>query len=86
MTELPIANRPTSDGKTGSWRTRTPVVTDKCIGCGVCVGFCPDGCIMLVGSPRKAKIDYDFCKGCLICAAECPVKAIIVNEKKEERK
>ncbi|MEM7813366.1 MAG: 4Fe-4S binding protein [Candidatus Aenigmatarchaeota archaeon] len=78
----PIANKPTDENKTGSWRIETPVVTDRCAGCGICAGFCPDGCIRLVahGAGRQAQINYDFCKGCLICAAECPLKAIMVKK------
>jgi len=60
--------------KTGSWRTFKPLVTVKCIGCGTCVQFCPEGCIKIEN--KKAVIDYDYCKGCLICISECPVKAI----------
>ncbi len=68
--------------KTGSWRTLKPVVLfEKCIGCGTCSKFCPDGCIII--SDKKARIDYDYCKGCGICALECPVKAIIMQ--KEEK-
>jgi len=86
---LPVTKRPTSENKTGSWRTSTPEITDKCTGCGICASFCPDGCIAMVAAsgkfPRKAQIDYDFCKGCLICAAECPVKAIIIKSKEKEK-
>ncbi len=64
----------TKDKKTGSWRTAKPVVTDECIGCGICVDYCPENCIVVVG--KKAKINYDYCKGCLICASQCPKKAI----------
>jgi 2-oxoacid:acceptor oxidoreductase delta subunit (pyruvate/2-ketoisovalerate family) len=70
-----------------------PIVDPKaCTGCGVCVGFCPDSCIVRSevcadGSKPKAKwcviVDYDYCKGCGICAHECKVKAItmLVEEK-----
>lgn len=70
--------------KTGSWRTFTPVVTEKCIGCGQCVANCPEGCIVLAEKKgkKKASIDYAYCKGCLICMGLCPVKAI---EKKVEK-
>jgi len=60
--------------KTGAWRTFKPIVTVKCTGCGICVQFCPEGCIAI--KDKKTKIDYDYCKGCLICVNECPVKAI----------
>ncbi len=69
--------------KTGSWRTFRPVVDkQKCIGCGICARFCPEGCIKIEN--KKAKIDYDYCKGCGICANECPVKAIKME--REEKK
>ncbi|MDI6826549.1 MAG: 4Fe-4S binding protein [Candidatus Aenigmarchaeota archaeon] len=61
--------------KTGSWRIFKPIVIDKCTGCGICVQFCPEGCIM-INEDRKAEVDYDYCKGCLICVNECPIKAI----------
>ena len=36
----------TRKNKTGSWRTFKPVADkDKCISCGLCYLFCPDGCI-----------------------------------------
>jgi len=60
--------------KTGSWRTFKPVVTEKCVGCGTCLNFCPEGVIALKN--KKAVIDYDYCKGCLICMKVCPFKAI----------
>jgi pyruvate ferredoxin oxidoreductase delta subunit len=64
--------------KTGSWRIFKPIVSENCKGCGICVQFCPEGCIKIKNG--KATIDYDYCKGCLICINECPVKAI-KNEK-----
>ncbi len=70
----------TLGNETGSWRIFKPKVTDKCIGCSLCVDVCPEGCIKMEN--KKAKINYDYCKGCLICIAECPVKAI---EKEREK-
>jgi pyruvate ferredoxin oxidoreductase delta subunit len=73
--------------KTGGWRNVRPVfVADKCRGCGVCVPYCPEGCISLVefsGKKTKtAKVEYEYCKGCMLCASMCPFKAI---EKKQEK-
>ena len=57
------------------WRSIRPVVdNEKCIGCGQCYLYCPDGVIAI--SDGKAVIDYDFCKGCGICETVCKPKAI----------
>ncbi|HDN82798.1 MAG TPA: 4Fe-4S dicluster domain-containing protein [Candidatus Altiarchaeales archaeon] len=62
--------------KTGSWRVRRPVFNfEKCVGCGTCWVFCPEGCIKK-REDGKFEPDYDYCKGCGICSEECPVKAI----------
>jgi len=69
----------TKKNKTGSWRTFKPEVDfEKCIGCGNCVKFCPEG-IIEMNKNKKPEIDFDYCKGCGICASECPVKAIKMN-------
>ena len=69
------ASNSTRANKTGSWRTFKPVVdTEKCINCGLCYVYCPDGCVTEEHIP-----DYDYCKGCGICAEECPVKAITME-------
>lgn len=71
--------------KTGSWRTRRPVIQQKkCKKCGVCWQFCPENAIKRIKTKSgfKFKIDYNYCKGCLICATECPHGAIKVVEEK----
>lgn len=69
---------------TGTWRTFRPIVTDKCIGCGICAWYCPEGAIEIkeVKGKKRAVIDYDHCKGCLICIGECPQKAITSEKEK----
>ena len=74
---------PTTDRKTGSWRSFKPVITDKCTGCSTCASICPEACISIEGKDKKkAHINYDYCKGCLVCASVCPFKAI---EKSDEK-
>ncbi len=64
--------------KTGSWRTFRPIVTDKCIGCSICIWYCPENCIRIVekDGKKKAAVNYEHCKGCLLCKGQCPSKAI----------
>ena len=70
--------------KTGSWRTFKPRITDKCVGCGICVRACPEGAIELkeVNGKKRAVVNYTYCKGCMICAMECPQKAIVKEREK----
>lgn len=73
--------------KTGGWRSLKPIfLEDKCRGCGICVQYCPEGCIELRDAAGKktriAKVDYGYCKGCLLCMSLCPFNAI---EKKMEK-
>lgn len=49
-------------------------VTDKCIGCGICVQVCPLGRFSIVDG--KAVRNLNTCEFCLACAHACPQKAI----------
>lgn len=65
---------------TGAWRADRPIFDEsKCIRCGVCYIFCPEGCVS-----QKAdgyfEADLDYCKGCGICAHECWPRAITMVE------
>ncbi len=68
---------------TGSWRAQRPVLdTQKCIKCGLCYIFCPEGCIA-EDSEGFFKANLDYCKGCGICAHECWPEAIVMVEEEE---
>ena len=57
-------------------RSFKPVVDmEKCIKCGICETYCPDGTVILLDK-KQVIFDYRFCKGCGICSNECPRGAI----------
>ena len=66
---------------TGSWRAKRPLWENrKCIKCGLCEIYCPEGCVKADGEGYYSA-DLDYCKGCGICAHECWPGAIkMANE------
>ncbi|MBN1380855.1 MAG: 4Fe-4S binding protein [Deltaproteobacteria bacterium] len=69
-----------SEYHTGTWRSQRPVWNNnKCIKCGICYIFCPEGCIH-EGTDGYFYADLDYCKGCGICAQECWPAAISMVE------
>ena len=49
----------------------------KCIGCGICLKWCPAGAILLEG--RKAVIIKNKCIGCGECTVTCKIGAIEIK-------
>jgi pyruvate ferredoxin oxidoreductase delta subunit len=69
--------------KTGSWKSQRPLWDNaKCIKCGICYIFCPEGCIQ-EKKDGFYEADLDYCKGCGICAHECWPGAIVMREEEE---
>ncbi|OPY10502.1 MAG: Pyruvate synthase subunit PorD [Syntrophaceae bacterium PtaU1.Bin231] len=69
--------------KTGSWKSQHPVWDNsKCIKCGICYIFCPEGCIQET-QDGFYEANLDYCKGCGICAHECWPGAIVMREEEE---
>jgi pyruvate ferredoxin oxidoreductase gamma subunit len=59
---------------TGDWRSQKPEWDQsKCIKCGVCYMFCPEGAIKM-NAEGYPEVDLFYCKGCGICAKECWTK------------
>lgn len=80
-----IATEPGSASlyRTGDWRSQRPTYDfDRCIKCGVCQMFCPEGCVQQ--NPEGFfEADMYYCKGCGICARECWTKVIKMVEEEE---
>jgi len=72
-----------SQYETGTWRSQRPIFdNDKCIKCGICYIFCPEGCVEQ-NSEGYFEANIFYCKGCGICARECWTQAITMVEEEE---
>ena len=80
-----IATEPGSAARyrSGDWRSQRPTYDFKrCIKCGLCQIFCPEGCIQQ-NEQKNFEANLYYCKGCGICAKECWPKAITMVEEEE---
>jgi ferredoxin len=55
-------------------RSKSPVITEKCIGCGECRRICPKKAVNIVD--EIANIDYSKCISCYCCQEICPANAV----------
>ncbi len=80
-----IATEPGSAARyrCGDWRSQRPTYDfKKCIKCGLCQIFCPEGCIKQ-NEQGNFEANLYYCKGCGICAKECPTRVITIVEEEE---
>jgi pyruvate ferredoxin oxidoreductase delta subunit len=69
--------------ESGTWRSQRPTYDfKKCIKCGLCSLYCPEGCI---GQNKDGYFEANlyYCKGCGICAKECWPRVIKMVEEVE---
>jgi uncharacterized Fe-S center protein len=65
------------EGKRAQHNARPFNITDRCTGCGRCVGVCPKSAIVI--EKKKSIIDSGICIGCFECMHVCPEHAIEID-------
>jgi pyruvate ferredoxin oxidoreductase delta subunit len=72
-----------SQYRTGDWKSERPILDKtKCIKCGLCYLYCPEGCIQ-EDAEGYFVADLFYCKGCGICYRECWPRAIKMAPEEE---
>jgi uncharacterized protein (DUF362 family)/NAD-dependent dihydropyrimidine dehydrogenase PreA subunit len=54
--------------------SKSPLITEQCIGCGDCETICPKGAVRV--ADKLAKLNYSKCIRCYCCHEVCPENAI----------
>jgi len=62
----------------GAVSERGFLITENCIGCGVCKQGCPQQCIK-AGTPYQ--IEQTHCLHCGLCAERCPVDSVVRRQR-----
>ncbi|HHW07437.1 MAG TPA: 4Fe-4S binding protein [Clostridia bacterium] len=65
--------------ETAGSRVEIFIDTERCLGDGLCVAFCPAGVLALVegeGGKRVQALYPEKCSACYTCAGQCPERAI----------
>jgi len=72
-----------SQYESGTWRSQRPIFDfNRCIKCGMCQLFCPEGCVEQ-NADGYFEANLFYCKGCGICARECWPRAITMVDEEE---
>lgn len=74
LSQKPIFRQSFSYGGERVKETGYRIDPAKCIGCGVCVGVCPQSCIL---GYQPKEIEQSHCLHCGNCFRECPVQAVV---------
>lgn len=63
---------------------KSPIITDRCIGCGECEKICPVGAAVVAG--EVTTVNYSKCIRCFCCHEVCPEDAITLGKVKRARR